>query len=86
MARQTTKDIRQMLFTLRPLILESHGLVAALAQLADKVHDTHGANVVLEAAPESADGVDPSLQGVAFYIAEEALNNARKATQFIWIS
>jgi len=87
MARQTTKDIRQMLFTLRPLILESHGLVAALAQLADKVHDTHGANVVLEAVPESADGVDPSLQGVAFYIAEEALNNARKhaAAAHIWI-
>jgi signal transduction histidine kinase len=87
MARQTTKDIRHMLFTLRPLILESHGLVAALAQLADKVHDTHGANVVLEAAPESADGVDPSLQGVAFYIAEEALNNARKhaAAAHIWI-
>jgi signal transduction histidine kinase len=87
MARQTTKDIRQMLFTLRPLILESHGLVAALAQLADKVHDTHGANVVLEAAPESADGVDPSLQGVAFYIAEEALNNARKhaAAAHTWI-
>ena len=87
MARQTTKDIRQMLFTLRPLILESHGLVAALAQLADKVHDTHGANVVLEAAPESADEVDPSLQGVAFYIAEEALNNARKhaAAAHIWI-
>jgi len=87
MARQTTKDIRQMLFTLRPLILESHGLVAALAQLADKVHDTHGANVLVEAAPEAADGVDPALQGVAFYVAEEALNNARKhaAAAHIWL-
>ena len=87
MARQTTKDIRQMLFTLRPLILESHGLVAALAQLADKVHDTHGANVLVEAAPEAADGVDPALQGVAFYVAEEALNNARKhaAATHIWL-
>jgi signal transduction histidine kinase len=87
MARQTTKDIRHMLFTLRPLILESHGLVAALAQLADKVHDTHGANVLVEAAPEAADGVDPALQGVAFYVAEEALNNARKhaAAAHIWL-
>jgi signal transduction histidine kinase len=87
MARQTTKDIRQMLFTLRPLILESHGLVAALAQLADKMHDTHGVNVVMEAAPEAAEGVDPALQGVAFYVAEEALNNARKhaAASHIWI-
>ncbi len=87
MARQTTKDIRQMLFTLRPLILESHGLVAALAQLADKMHDTHGVNVVVEAAPEAAEGIDPALQGVAFYVAEEALNNARKhaAAAHIWI-
>ena len=78
MARQTTKEIRAMLYTLRPLILESHGLVAALAQLADKMNDTHGVNVVLEAAPDAADGVDAALQGVAFYVAEEALNNARK--------
>ena len=87
MARQTTKDIRQMLFTLRPLILESHGLVAALAQLADKMRDTHGANVVVEAAPEAAEGIDPALQGVAFYVAEEALNNARKhaAAAHIWV-
>ena len=87
MARQTTKDIRQMLFTLRPLILESHGLVAALAQLADKMHDTHGVNVLVEAAPEAAEGIDPALQGVAFYVAEEALNNARKhaAAAHIWI-
>ncbi|MCX6070045.1 MAG: GAF domain-containing sensor histidine kinase [Chloroflexi bacterium] len=87
MARQTTKDIRQMLFTLRPLILESHGLAAALAQLADKMHDTYDVNVIVEAAPEAADGVDPALQGVAFYVAEEALNNARKhaAAAHIWI-
>ncbi len=87
MARQTTKDIRHMLFTLRPLILESHGLVGALAQLADKMHDTHGVNVLVEAAPEAAEGIDPALQGVAFYVAEEALNNARKhaAAAHIWI-
>jgi signal transduction histidine kinase len=78
MARQTTKELRAMLFTLRPLILESHGLPAALAQLADKMQDTHGVDVVLEAGAEAADGVDPALQGVVFYIAEEALNNARK--------
>jgi signal transduction histidine kinase len=29
LARRTTKEIRQMLFTLRPLILESSGLVPA---------------------------------------------------------
>lgn len=78
MARQTTKEIRAMLYTLRPLILESHGLVAALAQLADKMNATHGVDVSLESAPEAADGIDPALQGVAFYVAEEALNNARK--------
>ena len=77
-ARQTTKEIRHMLFTLRPLILESKGLVAALHQLADKLEETHGQRVAVEAQPGVADGLDLSKQAVIFFIAEEAVNNARK--------
>ncbi len=36
LARRTTKEIRQMLFTLRPLILESEGLIPALNQLSER--------------------------------------------------
>lgn len=87
LARRTTKEIRHMLFTLRPLILESQGLVAALAQLADKVHETHGQNVVIEAQPGAAEQLEIGKQGVIFYIAEEAINNARKHAEarHVWV-
>ena len=37
LAHRTTKEIRHMLFTLRPLILELQGLTAALQSMADKM-------------------------------------------------
>lgn len=77
-ARQTTKEIRHMLFTLRPLVLESKGLVAALHQLAEKLEETHGQRVEVDAQPGVADGLDLSKQAVIFFIAEEAINNAHK--------
>lgn len=77
-ARRATQEIRTMLFTLRPLVLETQGLVAALNQLATKMKDTHGANVVVDTPPDADDLLDSTTQGVLFYIMEEAANNARK--------
>jgi signal transduction histidine kinase len=87
LARRTTKEIRQMLFTLRPLVLESEGLVPALRHLANKVHETHGQEVIVEAQPGVADDLEVGKQGVVFYIAEEAITNARKHAQadHIWV-
>ena len=48
MARRTTKEIRQMLFILRPLILESQGLVAAVEQLRLKLTETNKIDIHLE--------------------------------------
>jgi signal transduction histidine kinase len=87
LARRTTKEIRHMLFTLRPLVLESQGLTAALKQLAEKMHDTHGQNVIIEADPTVEERLEKNQQGVLFYITEEAVNNARKHAQaeHIWV-
>jgi len=76
-----------MLFTLRPLILESRGLVAALGQLSEKMYDTHRQNMIIESEPEVADDLDLGKQGVVFYIAEEAINNARKhaEAEHVWV-
>jgi signal transduction histidine kinase len=87
LARRTTKEIRQMLFTLRPLVLESEGLVSALQHLAGKMSDTHGQPVLVEADPGAVEDLEIGKQGVLFYIAEEAVTNARKhakASQ-IWV-
>jgi len=87
LARRTTKEIRHMLFTLRPLILESQGLEAALRQLAEKTRETHGQKVTVEAGPGATQDLEMGKQGVIFYIAEEAINNARKhaEAEMIWV-
>lgn len=78
LARQTSKEIRQMLFTMRPLVLESKGLVAALEQLAVKTKDAHDQTVIVEAEKGAADSINIKKQGLLFSITEEAVNNARK--------
>jgi signal transduction histidine kinase len=85
-ARKTVKEIRHMLFTLRPLILESQGLAAALSQLAEKVHETHGQAVATRVGQNVENVLDQHQQGVIFYIVEEAINNARKHAQAELIS
>jgi signal transduction histidine kinase len=78
LARRTTKEIRHMLFTLRPLILESRGLVAALNAMAEKMNETYGQKVVIEVDERQAEQLEMGKQGVIFYLVEEAVNNARK--------
>lgn len=87
LARRTTKEIRHMLFTLRPLVLESKGLAAALEAMAEKMHDTYGQNVIIEANPQIVEMLEMGKQSVIFYIAEEAVNNARKHAEaaHIWV-
>lgn len=87
LARRTTKEIRHMLFTLRPLVLESQGLIAAFESMAEKMHETFEQNVIIEADPDVIPNLEPGKQGVVFYIGEEAVNNARKHAQaaHIWV-
>ena len=87
MARQTTREIRHMLFTIRPLILERSGLIAALNQLAIKEKEIHHQNVLIQTDSELPPELDLGRQGALFYIAEEAVNNARKHAEaaHIWV-
>ncbi len=78
LARKTTKEIRNMLFTLRPLVLESQGLTAALNQLSEKLLETHNQAVAVNVASDVERVLDSHQQGVIFYIVEEAVGNARK--------
>ncbi len=78
LAQRTTKEIRHMLFTLRPLILESQGLSAALRSMAEKMRETYSQNMVIEVSDELVENLEMGKQGALFYIVEEAINNARK--------
>ncbi|MCC7118407.1 MAG: GAF domain-containing sensor histidine kinase [Anaerolineales bacterium] len=78
LAHRTTKEIRHMLFTLRPLILESQGLAAALQSMADKMLETYNQKVTVSVEERVVSQLEMGKQGVIFYIIEEAVNNARK--------
>jgi signal transduction histidine kinase len=87
LARKTTKEIRHMLFTLRPLVLETQGLAAALEQYAQKLRESDDSVEVILDAGRLTDRVTKDVQGVIFYIIEEAVGNARKHAQakHIWM-
>ena len=79
-AKNTAKDIRGMLFTLRPLVLETQGLGAALETIMDRVSDESGMVMRLTGG-DTGDLLNPQAQGVLFHIIEEAIGNARKHAQ-----
>jgi len=87
LARRTSKEIRHMLFTLRPLVLESQGLKAALQAMADKMKETFGQDVIIQVDEKLAEQLEMGKSGVIFYISEEAVNNARKHAHasHIWV-
>lgn len=71
------KDMRGLLFTLRPLTLETQGLSAALRQYEQRLRDND--NVPIEIQPGSfGTELDSNVAGTVFAIIEEAVNNARK--------
>ncbi len=81
LARRTTTEIRHMLFTLRPLVLETQGLSAALNQLATKTYEMYEQAVAVRVEHDVEERLDFQQQGVIFDIVEEAVNNARKHAQ-----
>jgi signal transduction histidine kinase len=88
LARRTTTEIRHMLFTLRPLVLESQGLAAALKSMAEKTKETYSQNVLIKVDEKTLESIEMGKQGVIFYIVEEAVNNARKHARagHVWVT
>jgi signal transduction histidine kinase len=88
LARRTTKEIRHMLFTLRPIILETEGLAAAVRAIAEKMKEMYDKNVIIKLDEKIASRIDLSKSGVIFFIIDEAVNNARKHAnaEHVWIT
>jgi signal transduction histidine kinase len=87
LAHRTVREIRSMLFTLRPIVLETDGLIAALNQYADNLRDHDNLRVEID-GEHFHDCLNAETQGVVFAIIEEAVNNARKHAEAtrIWVS
>lgn len=78
MALRATAEIRHVMFTLRPLSLETQGLGEALRQLADKTEKTYEQRVTLDVDETAIMQLEQKQEGALFYLIEEAVNNARK--------
>jgi signal transduction histidine kinase len=73
---QALKDMRMLIFQLRPPVLEKEGLVGALQQRLNAVEKRAGieARLIADEVPTLPEGVTDGL----YHIAQEALNNALK--------
>ncbi len=77
LARQASRELRDMLFTLRPMVLERQGLGAAIETAVNKIREDNGVSARLEGR-DYGDLLSDEAGKVVFYVVEEALNNARK--------
>jgi signal transduction histidine kinase len=86
LAHRAVREIRHMLFALRPIVLNSEGLVAALTQQAKNVKENDGLPVAIN-TDQYRDCLDLEVQGAVFNILAEALNNARKHAEAsrVWV-
>jgi signal transduction histidine kinase len=71
------RDIRRLIYDLRPAVLDELGLVAALREYVDRYQQEQGLTVAL-AAPESKDRLPAHLETTLFRVIQEALTNAAK--------
>jgi signal transduction histidine kinase len=81
LAEKTSHDIRGMLFTLRPLILETQGLGPAIETIMKRIQEADGGLEMRLVGGEYGGLLNKKAQGVVFAIIEEALSNARKYAQ-----
>jgi signal transduction histidine kinase len=85
LARKTTREMRHLLFELRPMALED-GLATGLKQLAAKMEETYEQKLSIEVQPEAAELLDAQTTQILFSIVTETSNNARKHAQADLIS
>lgn len=78
LVHKTAYDIRSLLFELRPLGLETQGLLATLHQYVERWRDPTGGMRLRLEAPPSIPRLPVEIEGALFMIIQEAVNNARK--------
>lgn len=77
LAHKAAKDARLVLFELRPIILETEGLIPALKQYVAQLNKTESFVVEAELNPISQ-SLTRNVTGTIFSIIQEAVNNAKR--------
>ena len=85
-ARQANREVRTLLFELRPIILESRGLVAALHAYHRQLAGTIDTRIILEIASFD-ETFSPRASNSIFAIIQESVNNIRKhaKAENVWV-
>jgi signal transduction histidine kinase len=86
-AQRANHEVRTLLFELRPLVLETQGLVPTIRQYLERFDQTgDGPQITLEGG-EDIGQLTKRVQGTLFNIVQESVNNALKhaQAQHIWI-
>jgi len=78
LARQTTQEVRHLLFLLRPLEIEMDGLESALQEMAQKLKETHQQTVTLDLGSSLIQQLNTHQQSIIYYLVEESIAIARK--------
>ncbi|NLE77322.1 MAG: GAF domain-containing sensor histidine kinase [Chloroflexi bacterium] len=86
LTRQATRETRLLLFELRPVILETQGLVAALHSYVEHLQSSENYDVQLEVA-DFGQRLRRHMEGTVFSIIQEALNNVKRhaKAQHVWL-
>ncbi len=77
MTKQAIRETRLLLFELRPLLLESQGLVPALKSYVEQLNSTESFYVKLD-INNITSPIQRSVERVLFSIVQEAINNVKK--------
>ena len=76
-AEKALKQLRTLLFDLRPIILETQGLIPALEVYTERLAETDDLNIVLTVEGEFG-RLSPKAEVTIFAIIQEAINNTKK--------
>ena len=76
-AQKALKQLRTFLFDLRPVILETQGLIPALEVYVERLRETDNLNMVLTVEKEF-ERLSAKAEVAIFAVVQEAVNNAKK--------
>lgn len=77
LAKKALKQLRTLLFDLRPVVLETQGLIPALEVYSQRLCESEGLNINLQLQEEPA-RLSARAEEAIFAVVQEAVNNARK--------
>jgi signal transduction histidine kinase len=86
LAREATRQARLAIFELRPLILETQGLSAALESYVQQLQGSRDFRVHFQASP-ALPGMNGAVAATVFAIVQEAVTNAKKhaCARDVWL-